>query len=51
MEREAALGEGKSSAEDWMLHPEALTLACSGRARRAGKCHSTLWIWLSNPAS
>jgi DNA-binding winged helix-turn-helix (wHTH) protein/tetratricopeptide (TPR) repeat protein len=35
MEREAALGEGKSSAEDWMLHSEALTLARSGRARRA----------------
>jgi eukaryotic-like serine/threonine-protein kinase len=35
MEREAALGEAHSGAEDWMLHAESLTLARSGQLQRA----------------
>jgi serine/threonine protein kinase/tetratricopeptide (TPR) repeat protein len=35
MEKEAALGLGKSEAEDWMLHVEALSLARSGQLQLA----------------
>jgi tetratricopeptide (TPR) repeat protein len=35
MEREAALGRGKSGAEDWMSHQEALVLAYSGHLQQA----------------
>jgi tetratricopeptide (TPR) repeat protein/predicted Ser/Thr protein kinase len=35
MERETALGEAKSGAEDWMLYTEALTLARAGQVQRA----------------
>jgi DNA-binding winged helix-turn-helix (wHTH) protein/tetratricopeptide (TPR) repeat protein len=35
MQREAALGEGNSGAEDWILHSEALTWAHFGQAQRA----------------
>jgi tetratricopeptide (TPR) repeat protein/predicted Ser/Thr protein kinase len=37
MEREVALGRGKSGAEDWLSDQEALVLAYSGRLQQARK--------------